>query len=65
MEFNNFFVIISIKSSISLLAGGFRGEIDPESITISGVSSGAAFAHQFHLAYSGTVNGAGLIAGSM
>ncbi len=32
-------------------------------VTVSGLSSGAFFAHQFHLAYSSVVEGAGLIAG--
>ena len=35
----------------------------PNAITVSGLSSGAFFAHQFHLAYSKLVIGAGLIAG--
>ena len=35
----------------------------PNAISVSGLSSGAFFAHQFHLAYSKLVFGAGLIAG--
>jgi hypothetical protein len=37
--------------------------LDRSSITVSGLSSGAFFAHQFHVAYSGLVNGAGIVAG--
>lgn len=38
--------------------------IDPESITVSGISSGADLAHQLHIAYSGTFKHAGLLAGT-
>ena len=37
--------------------------LDKEAITVSGLSSGGFFAHQFHVAYSKLVNGAGIIAG--
>ena len=33
-------------------------------VTVSGISAGAFFATQFQIAFSGTVNGAGLIAGA-
>lgn len=39
------------------------GSLERAGITVSGLSSGAFFAHQFHIAYSSLVNGAGLIAG--
>jgi hypothetical protein len=38
-------------------------KIDRNQVTVSGLSSGGFFAHQFHLAYSGLVNGAGIVAG--
>jgi poly(3-hydroxybutyrate) depolymerase len=38
-------------------------KLDASAITVSGISSGAFFAHQFHVAYSGLVKGAGLVAG--
>ena len=38
-------------------------KLDGNSVTVSGISAGAFFAHQFHVAYSGLVKGAGLIAG--
>ncbi len=38
-------------------------KLDASGITVSGISSGAFFAHQFHVAYSGLVKGAGLVAG--
>jgi len=37
--------------------------VDPQSITVSGVSSGAAMATQFHFAHSNQVQGAGIVAG--
>lgn len=37
--------------------------IDRTAVTVSGLSSGGFFAHQFHIAYSKLVNGSGLIAG--
>ena len=40
-------------------------KLDPGSITVSGISSGAFFAHQFHVAYSSLVKGAGLVAGGL
>jgi hypothetical protein len=39
------------------------GNIDRSAITVSGLSSGGFFAHQFHVAFSSVVNGAGIIAG--
>src|SRR5215469_10365519 len=38
-------------------------KLDPSGVTVSGISSGAFFAHQFHIAYSGLVKAAGLVAG--
>jgi poly(3-hydroxybutyrate) depolymerase len=38
--------------------------IDPGSVTVSGLSAGASMATQFHVAHSGLVNGAALIAGA-
>jgi len=37
--------------------------IDPERITVSGISAGAQMAHQLHIAYSDVFSGAALIAG--
>lgn len=37
--------------------------LDTEAITVSGLSAGGFFAHQFHVAFSSLVNGAGIIAG--
>src|SRR3712207_4026452 len=37
--------------------------IDIDQTTVSGLSSGAFMAGQFHVAYSGTVRGAGIVAG--
>ena len=37
--------------------------IDPASVTVSGLSSGAAMATQLHIAHSGVIHGAALVAG--
>jgi len=37
--------------------------LDPSSVTVSGLSSGGFFAHQFHIAFSETVTGAAILAG--
>ena len=37
--------------------------LDRTAIAVSGLSSGAFFAHQFHIAFSKLVNGAGIVAG--
>lgn len=38
--------------------------VDPDSITVSGLSSGGAMAMQYHVAFSSEVKGSGVIAGS-
>jgi poly(3-hydroxybutyrate) depolymerase len=38
-------------------------KLEGGSVTVSGLSSGGFFAHQFHVAYSGLVKGAGIAAG--
>ena len=38
-------------------------KLEPSSVTVSGISSGAFFAHQFHVAYSSLVKGVGIVAG--
>ena len=40
-------------------------KLDPGNVTVSGISSGAFFAHQFHVAYSSLVTGAGIVAGGV
>jgi hypothetical protein len=37
--------------------------LEPASVTVSGLSSGGFFAHQFHVAFSRTVSGAAILAG--
>jgi poly(3-hydroxybutyrate) depolymerase len=39
------------------------GDLDLSAVTVSGLSSGGFFAHQFHVAYSQSVAGAGIVAG--
>ena len=38
-------------------------KLERTTVTVSGLSSGGFFAHQFHVAYSGLVKGAGIVAG--
>lgn len=37
-------------------------KVDPNQISVSGISSGASLAHQLHIAYSSVIRGAGLLA---
>jgi len=39
--------------------------LDPSGVTVSGISSGAFFAHQFHVAFSSLVKGAGMVDGGL
>ena len=39
-------------------------KVDPESVTVSGISSGADLAHQLHIAHSSLIRGVGLLAAS-
>lgn len=43
------------------ILGGYGG--DRNAVSVSGISSGAAFAIQFHVAYSSQVMGMGAVAG--
>jgi poly(3-hydroxybutyrate) depolymerase len=49
------------RSTTARLTASLRLERD--TVTVSGLSSGGFFAHQFHLAHSALVTGAGIIAG--
>lgn len=67
-------LLLGVVTASSLLAacGAPAGEvarlaplpIEPGSVTVSGISSGASMATQFHVAHSGLVNGAALLAGA-
>ena len=54
--------IFSLASCKEKKGEAIKLNIDPKSLTVSGVSSGGYMAHQFHIAYSDLVKGAGLIA---
>src|SRR2546423_2837382 len=41
-----------------------RYNVQPDSVSVSGISSGADFAHQLHVAYSSKIHGVGLLAAS-
>ncbi len=49
------------RSTTARLPAGLG--LDRGGVTVSGLSSGGFFAHQFHLAHSALVNGAGIVAG--
>ena len=49
------------RATATKLAGVPR--LDRAGVTVSGLSSGGFFAHQFHIAFSGLVQGAGIVAG--
>jgi poly(3-hydroxybutyrate) depolymerase len=51
----------SPRATSQPLPAGLR--LDPASVTVSGLSSGGFFAHQVHVAFSGTVSGAAILAG--
>ena len=48
---------------MSMQATSMPLRIDPSNVTISGISSGADFAVQFHVAFSATIKGVGIFAG--
>jgi poly(3-hydroxybutyrate) depolymerase len=52
-------------AAISAVRLGTYAKLDRAGVTVSGISSGAFFAHQFHVAYSGLVKGAGMVAGGL
>lgn len=59
-SFTDIIVLIMFIYTILFLE---QYNVDPSSITVSGISSGAAMATQFHFAHSTQVNGAGIVAG--
>lgn len=61
---SNFTKIVSSTRHVNILYLG-NYNVDPHMTTVSGISSGAAMASQFHFAYSSQVFGAGIIAGGL
>jgi poly(3-hydroxybutyrate) depolymerase len=63
--------LVMAAAASALLAAGAAGAVEPlpsfnvdlDQTTVSGLSSGGFMAHQFHIAFSGTVRGAGVVAG--
>jgi len=49
-------------STASAQSGEKPYKIDPDSVTVSGISSGGDLAHQLHIAHSSLIRGAGLLA---
>ena len=54
---------VSVADHQNVPVEPLAAKLDPADITVSGISSGAFFAHQFHIAFSSLVNGAGIVAG--
>ncbi len=55
---------VAALAASSAVAGPLtKMNIDPDRITVSGISAGGQMAHQMHIAYSDLINGAGIIAG--
>jgi hypothetical protein len=54
---------VADHQSIAIEPLAAYNKLEPSQITVSGISSGAFFAHQFHVAYSSLVKGAGIVAG--
>jgi len=55
-------ILLVISLALSSLASNYQLNLN-KNITVSGISSGAFFAHQFHIAHSKLVSGAALFAG--
>jgi predicted esterase len=58
-----FLFVITVLTSANQAAKLEGYNVDPLSTTISGLSSGGAMAMQLHVTYSGSIHGAGIIAG--
>ena len=61
----NKFVFMSLLLAASIAVAGPLAKIgvDPQLVTVSGISAGAQMAHQMHIAYPEVFSGAGMIAG--
>lgn len=58
------FVLLALLSAANAQVELQKYNVDPNQISCSGISSGASMATQFHVAYSATIMGAGMIAPS-
>ena len=56
--------ILAASSAYALAQSSPKYNIDAESVSVSGISSGADLAHQLHIAHSSKIHGAGLLAAS-
>lgn len=58
---SKFIILLLFLTDISIFANQFN--LKSSELTVSGISSGAFFAHQFHMAFNKKVNGAAMFAG--
>jgi hypothetical protein len=59
-------LVSSLGPSAAITAERLGGyPVDPEKVSISGISSGAFMANQFHIAHSALIMGAGMVAGGL
>jgi len=57
-------VIFTVLFASSVIAGPpVNLNIDPDQVTVSGISAGGQMAHQLHIAYPDVFSGVGIIAG--
>lgn len=57
------FALVLLASSSAIAGPAQELSIDPDQITVSGISAGGQMAHQLHIAYPDVFSGVGIIAG--
>lgn len=55
--------MLQLMFILFVMVNGFQIYVDPQKISVSGISSGAYIAVQLHVAYSKNIMGVGAIAG--
>ena len=57
------FTLVLLASLSAVASPPFNLNVDPDQITVSGISAGGQMAHQLHIAYPDVFSGVGIIAG--
>ncbi|MGB5292731.1 MAG: PHB depolymerase family esterase, partial [Lysobacterales bacterium] len=55
-------IALALSTSVANAEPVTPMKIDPERVTVSGISAGGQMAHQLHISYSDLFSGAGIIA---